>query len=84
MFTSLLPMASLYSSSATVFDGILLTVLFAALGITLMLVAFKLIDFVTPGKLGAEIIEKRNVAASILAGSLVIGVALIISAALVG
>jgi hypothetical protein len=42
----------------------------------------KLFDKMTPGDLHAEIFERKNVAAAILAGSVIIGVSLILAAAM--
>ena len=60
---------------------VLSTVLFAGVGIVLAIVGFKLFDLVTPGKLQEEICEKQNVAAGILGAAIVLGISLIIAAA---
>ena len=60
---------------------VLSTVLFAGLGIVLAIVGFKLFDLVTPGKLQDEICEKQNVAAGILGAAVILGISLIIAAA---
>jgi uncharacterized membrane protein YjfL (UPF0719 family) len=46
------------------------------------IIGYKLFDKMTPGNLHAEIFENKNVAAAILAGSVIIGVALILAAAM--
>ncbi len=57
-------------------------VLFAAIGIVLAIFGFKLFDWLTPGKLDDEILQKQNTAAAILAGAFVLGVCIIIAAAI--
>lgn len=60
---------------------VLSTVLFAGIGIVLAIVGFKLFDLVTPGRLQDEICEKQNVAAGILGAAVILGISLIIAAA---
>ena len=50
-------------------------------GIGLMVAAFKIFDWMTPGDLGKEILEKGNLAAAILATGFLLAVALIVAAA---
>jgi uncharacterized membrane protein YjfL (UPF0719 family) len=59
-------------------------VLFAAIGVVLAILAYKLFDKCTPGDLHREIIDNRNVAAAILGGAVILGVCLIIAAAMLG
>jgi uncharacterized membrane protein YjfL (UPF0719 family) len=58
--------------------------LFAAIGIAAAIVGFKLFDHFTPGHLAREIVEHRNVAAAIVAGAVILGVSIIIAAAMLG
>ena len=58
--------------------------LFAAIGIAAAVLAYKVIDACTPGDLNKEIMQNKNVAAAILAGAVILGVCLIIAAAMVG
>jgi putative membrane protein len=55
---------------------------FAALGVVLFVVAFFVIDLLTPGKLWNEIGEKKNTAAAILMGSVAIALGIIVAAAI--
>lgn len=59
-------------------------VLFALIGIVLAIIGYKTFDRFTPGHLHKEIVEHRNVAAAIIGGSVIIGVSIIIAAALLG
>jgi uncharacterized membrane protein YjfL (UPF0719 family) len=58
--------------------------LFALAGVIAAIVGYKLFDKCTPGDLTREIVENRNVAAAIVAGSVILGVCLIIAAAMLG
>ncbi len=55
---------------------------FATLGVVLFVVAFFVVDFLTPGKLWNEISEKKNTAAAILMGSVAIALGIIVAAAI--
>jgi uncharacterized membrane protein YjfL (UPF0719 family) len=55
---------------------------FAGLGVVLFVVAFFIIDLLTPGKLWTEIGEKCNTAAAILMGSVAIALGIIVAAAI--
>ena len=45
---------------------------------------YKLFDKCTPGDLHREIVENKNVAAALVAGAVILGVCIIIAAAMVG
>jgi len=59
-------------------------VLFAAIGILLAVAGYKIFDKCTPGDLHKEIIEHKNVAAAIIGGAVILGVCVIIAAAMLG
>ncbi|MFO0814854.1 MAG: DUF350 domain-containing protein [Gemmatales bacterium] len=63
-------------------ESLLSAALFGALGIIMAIIGFKLFDWITPGDLGNEITGKSNIAAAILAGAVVIGVSIIMAAAI--
>jgi uncharacterized membrane protein YjfL (UPF0719 family) len=58
--------------------------LFGGIGILLAILGYKVFDRCTPGHLHREIIEHRNVAAAIIGGSVILGVCIIIAAAMLG
>lgn len=58
--------------------------LFAAVGIFLAIVGYKIFDKCTPGEMHREIIEHKNVAAAIIGGAVILGVCIIIAAAMLG
>ncbi len=62
--------------------GFLLNALiFAILGIVIFIVAFAVVDKLTPYALWKEIVEEKNVALAILVGAMSIGMCIIIAAA---
>ncbi len=63
---------------------LLSSILFAVVGILVFVIAFWVLDRATPYHLWREINEKNNVALAIVVGSGMIGLALIISAAIHG
>jgi putative membrane protein len=58
--------------------------LFAAIGIAAAVVGYKVFDKCTPGDLSKEIVENKNVAAAIVAAAVILGVSIIIAAAMLG
>lgn len=58
--------------------------LFAAIGIAAAIAGYKLFDKCTPGNLHKEIIENKNIAAAIIAAAVILGVCMIIAAAMLG
>lgn len=59
-------------------------ILFSAIGIVAAIAGYKLFDKCTPGDLHREIVEHKNIAAAIIGGAVIIGVCLIIAAAMIG
>jgi uncharacterized membrane protein YjfL (UPF0719 family) len=58
-------------------------VIFGLVGIVLALIGFKLFDAITPFNLEKEMCENKNVAVGVLCGAIVLGVCLIVAAAIV-
>jgi putative membrane protein len=58
-------------------------ILFAAVGVALAIAGYKLFDKCTPGDLHKEILEHKNIAAAIVAAAVILGVCLIVAAAMV-
>lgn len=56
--------------------------MFAGIGIVSAIVGYKLFDKCTPGNLNKEILENQNVAAAIVAAAVILGVCIIIAAAM--
>lgn len=68
----------------TLGEAIGYVLLFAAIGIVAAILGYKLFDKCTPGDLHKEIIEHKNVAAAIVAAAVIVGVSIIIAAAMMG
>ncbi|HEY5909981.1 MAG TPA: DUF350 domain-containing protein [Verrucomicrobiae bacterium] len=68
----------------TLLQAIGYMLLFAAIGVTSAILGYKLFDKCTPGDLNKEILENRNVAAAIVAAAVILGVCIIIAAAMMG
>lgn len=65
-------------------NGLINVIVYALVGIALAVLGFKLFDKVTPGKLDEEILHKQNIAAAILAGAFILGICIIVAAAVHG
>jgi putative membrane protein len=63
-------------------SGILAAIVFAVLGIATFIVAFVVVDRLTPYQLWKEIIEEQNSALAILIGFVALGLSIIIAAAI--
>jgi putative membrane protein len=58
--------------------------IFVAIGVAAAIISYKVFDKCTPGNLQKEIIEHKNVAAAIIGAAVILGVCIIIAAAMVG
>lgn len=58
--------------------------LFSLIGIAVAILGYRLFDKFTPGDLHREIVENKNVAAAIVGGSVILGVCIIVAAAMIG
>ncbi len=68
----------------TLGQALLFMVIFAVIGIALAILGYKVFDKCTPGDLNKEILENKNVAAAIIAGAIILGVCIIVAAAMLG
>lgn len=58
--------------------------IFVAIGVSAAIVGYKLFDKCTPGNLTKEILENKNVAAAIIGAAVILGVCIIVAAAMIG
>jgi putative membrane protein len=87
-----LPLAALAADTApstgwhaqTLGEALGYMILFSAVGIIAAIAGYKLFDKCTPGDLHQEIIQNKNVAAAVVAASVILGVCIIIAAAMLG
>jgi putative membrane protein len=68
----------------TLTGALLWSAAFGLLGIVLAIFGFKLFDWVTPGDLQKEVFENKNLAAAILGAAILIGICIILAAAVHG
>ncbi len=67
--------------SATLLKPLVSTLIFGLLSILLMLLGFKLFDWITPGiRFEQELAEKHNIAVAIVVGALLLGVSIVMAA----
>lgn len=66
------------------FEAIPITIIYAVIGILLALLSYQIIDWITPGRLSKKISEEGNVALGIVVGALMLGICIIIAAAIAG
>jgi putative membrane protein len=66
------------------FNGVLNSFIYALLGIVMAVFAAKVIDWITPGNLFRQITEEKNLPLAIFTGLMVLGVCIIIAAAIAG
>jgi putative membrane protein len=64
--------------------NLLLAAIFSVLGFVLLFLGYRVFDAMTPMNLGHKIFDEGNVAAAIMAGAFVLGLALIVSASISG
>ena len=75
--------AALAQSATNEFATELLsTIVYSVVGIIMGVVGFKVVDWLTPGNLAEEVANKENRALAILAGSMMLGVCIIIASVL--
>lgn len=60
------------------------SILYALVGVVVFLLSFIIVDKITPYNLWEEIVEKQNVALSIVVGALALGISIIVAAAVHG
>lgn len=63
-------------------SNLLAATLFAILGIVILIVAFVVVDKLTPGELWHDLLKERNTALAILMAGIAIGLSIIIAAAI--
>jgi uncharacterized membrane protein YjfL (UPF0719 family) len=64
--------------------NMLLATVFSILGFVLLFIGYRVFDLLTPMDLGRKIFEEGNVAAAVMAGAFVFGIALIVAASILG
>jgi putative membrane protein len=65
-----------------VLKGVVSSVVYSLIGVIILVVAFWIMEKLTPQNLVKEIIEKQNLAVSVIAAAFIIAIAIIISSAI--
>jgi putative membrane protein len=60
------------------------SIVYALVGVLIFWISFVIIDKITPYQLWEEIVEKQNVALSIVVGAMCLGISIIVAAAVHG
>lgn len=63
-------------------NNLLLSVLFALMGFVLLFVGYRVFDALTPTNISSRIFDDGNLAAAVLAGAFIIGLAIVVAAAI--
>lgn len=63
-------------------QGILETAIYSLIGLAMAVLAFKVVDWLTPGRMSEQIAKEGNIALAVLAGLMIVGVCIIIAAAI--
>lgn len=60
------------------------TLIYSGIGIAIAMIAFVIIDLITPGRLRQQIVDDRNMPLALVTASLILGVCIIIAACIFG
>lgn len=64
--------------------GILNSIVYSFIGIVMAVLAMKIVDWITPGHLFRQLVDDKNVPLAIFTGMFVLGICIIIAAAITG
>ena len=84
LLTFIAPMLGMVVKMEELLPVLVTTIIFVAIGLVVFGIAFFIVVLVAPFSVKKEIEEDQNTALAIIIGALIIGVALIISAAIQG
>lgn len=65
-------------------NGIIGSIVYSLIGIAMAVLATKIVDWVTPGNLFRQLADEKNIPLAIFTGMFVLGICIIIAAAIVG
>ncbi|MCW5957101.1 MAG: DUF350 domain-containing protein [Pyrinomonadaceae bacterium] len=84
LLTFISPMLGMIVKLEELLPVLTTTVIFVAIGLVVFAIAFLIVVLVSPFSVKKEIEEDQNIALAIIIGALIIGVAMIIAAAIQG
>lgn len=67
----------------TLGQGIVNSLIYSAVGLVILLIGFKVFDLATPFSLNKEIADDNNVAAGVVVAGIMIGLGIIVAAAII-
>jgi len=79
MITSIL--ANVYADLSS---EVIETMIYALLGVIFAAISYFIVDLIIPGKMGKQIAEEKNLPIAIVAGSMILGICIIIAASIAG
>lgn len=65
-------------------NGVIASIVYSFIGIAMAVLATKIVDWVTPGNLFRQLADEKNIPLAIFTGMFVLGICIIIAAAIVG
>ncbi len=65
-------------------QGIVGTLIYTAIGIVFAVAAYFIVDLLIPGNMGKQIAEEKNLPIAVVAGSMILGICIVIAASMVG
>lgn len=65
-------------------NGVVNSLIYALLGIVMAVFAAKVVDWITPGQLFRQLSDEKNMPLAVFTGLLVLGICIIIAAAIAG
>jgi uncharacterized membrane protein YjfL (UPF0719 family) len=75
--------ATILTASVSIdWNVVLASALYALMGIVIFIVAFIIVDLITPYDLWKELVEKKNTALAIVIGMAALGICIIVAAAI--
>ena len=83
-FAALLPLLGMIVKLDEIWNVIETTVIFVAIGLIVFALAFLIVVLVAPFSVKKEIEEDQNISLAVIIGAVIIGIAMIISAAIQG
>jgi len=80
----MIPLLAMQLAPGSLMEALGAMIVFALVGIALAIAGYRIFDKCTSGDLNKEIVENKNVAAAIIAGAVILGVCVIVAAAMIG
>lgn len=76
------PEATNHQAALMSWSGILVSIIYGTVGIAMLIIGYYVFDLLTPYSTRKELVEDQNVAVGIVVGAVVLGIAIIIAAAI--